>query len=65
MQSILTIPTTVTTAMIVVSRAIMEIKEWGTWKKAVTKIVAIKQDVDAMNAVNSIKKCDTKMMKII
>ena len=65
MQSILTIPTTVTTAMIVMSRAIMEIKEWSTWEKAVTKIVAIKQDVDAMNAVNSIKKCDTKMMTII
>lgn len=58
MQSILTIPTTVTTAMIVMSRAIMEIKEWGTWGKAVTEIVAT-------NAVNSIKKCDTKIMTII
>lgn len=55
MQRILTILTTVTTAMFVASIAIRKIKEWG---KGVTEIVAT-------NAVNSIKKCDTKMMTII
>lgn len=58
MQRILTILTTVTTTMIDASIAIRKIKEWGTWGKAVTEIVAT-------NAVNSIKKCDTKMMTII
>ena len=62
MQSILS---TAITAIFGVSRAIKKIK-WGwTWRIVVNKIVAIKQKVDAMDAVNSIKECDTKMMTII